>query len=125
MALHPDHLSVITKLLFHFSKQILRNIRSRIFRTRRSQDTTYLVSEVNVLHFIIMHNRTNFPLNTYSDRHCQVFALATQKCLCLDPRISCYDPGQFWCFAVCTTRIGEIKKQNKDSTLPFATSFSD
>ena len=38
MALRPDRLSV-TDLLFHILKQILRDIRSRIFSTISSQDT--------------------------------------------------------------------------------------
>ena len=36
-------------------------------------------------------------LNPHSNRHDHIFASATQKCLCLDRRISCFDPGRF-CF---------------------------
>ena len=60
MVLRPDRLSVIIELLF-ISKQILRNIRSRIFRPRRSQGTfcglyqgytNVFISEVTGLHFL-------------------------------------------------------------------------
>ena len=61
MALRPDRLSVIIELLF-ISKLILRNIRSRIFRTKRSQDT-----------FCWLYQR-NTSINEFSTRgHCITF----------------------------------------------------
>ena len=56
---------------------------------REIQVLTYSVQEVTVLHFIITYI---LLLTPHSDRHDHVFALTTSKRLCLDPRISCYEP---------------------------------
>ena len=50
MALRPDRLLVVIELLF-ILKQILRNIRSRIVRSRRSEDTFLLDTSEIYLRF--------------------------------------------------------------------------